>query len=85
MPKAAMGWILAALAVALLVLTGLGAAIESEDAADALAVALCHLQNEQFRARFALPSVSVARTPRVAKANVNRSMRPEPIRIQPAR
>ena len=58
---------------------------EPADAADALAVALCHLQNEQFRARFALPSVSVARTPRVAKANVNRSTRPEPIRIQPAR
>lgn len=29
---------------------------EPADAADALAVALCHLQREQFRARFALPS-----------------------------
>src|SRR5215475_5987927 len=30
---------------------------EPSDAADALAVALCHLQSEQFRARFSVPVV----------------------------
>jgi len=29
---------------------------EPADAADALAVALCHLQSEQFRARFEIPA-----------------------------
>ena len=38
---------------------------EPSHAADALAVALCHLQSEQFRARFAVP-VEVARRVRVA-------------------
>ncbi|HET8966533.1 MAG TPA: crossover junction endodeoxyribonuclease RuvC [Candidatus Acidoferrum sp.] len=45
---------------------------EPADAADALAVALCHLQNEQFRTRFAVPleaasRVRIARTP-IARA-----------------
>jgi hypothetical protein len=40
---------------------------EPSDAADALAVALCHLQSEQFRARFAVP-VEVARRVSVARA-----------------
>jgi crossover junction endodeoxyribonuclease RuvC len=40
---------------------------EPSDAADALAVALCHLQSEQFRARFSVP-VEVARRVRVARA-----------------
>jgi crossover junction endodeoxyribonuclease RuvC len=35
---------------------------EPADAADALAVALCHTQNEQFRARFRLPPASSSRT-----------------------
>lgn len=34
---------------------------EPADAADALAVALCHLQNEQFRSRFAIPANVVRR------------------------
>ena len=37
---------------------------EPSDAADALAVALCHLQNEQFRERFAIPREMTARAPR---------------------
>jgi len=36
-------------------LLGLTEIPEPADAADALAVALCHLQNEQFRARFLVP------------------------------
>jgi crossover junction endodeoxyribonuclease RuvC len=40
---------------------------EPSDAADALAAALCHLQNEQFRARFAIP-VEAARRIRVGQA-----------------
>jgi crossover junction endodeoxyribonuclease RuvC len=40
---------------------------EPSDAADALAVALCHLQSEQFRARFSVP-VEVARRVRIARA-----------------
>lgn len=45
---------------------GLAEIPEPSDAADALAVALCHLQSEQFRARFAVP-VEVARRVRVAR------------------
>jgi crossover junction endodeoxyribonuclease RuvC len=48
-------------------LLGLVEIPEPSDAADALAVALCHLQSEQFRARFAVP-VEVARRVRVARA-----------------
>jgi crossover junction endodeoxyribonuclease RuvC len=45
---------------------------EPADAADALAVALCHMQNEQFRARFALPSLPRALNP-IQEANPRRS------------
>src|ERR1043166_4735347 len=41
---------------------------EPSDAADALAVALCHLQNERFRQRFAIPPELVARASRVTRA-----------------
>ena len=58
---------------------------EPADAADALAVALCHVQNEQFRARFALPSAAASRAPRMARESLNRSRRVESIRAQPAR
>jgi crossover junction endodeoxyribonuclease RuvC len=43
---------------------------EPADAADALAVALCHLQNEQFRARFALPPAAQLRSARAAAHRV---------------
>lgn len=40
---------------------------EPSDAADALAVALCHLQTEQFRQRFAIPRETAARSPRAVR------------------
>jgi hypothetical protein len=40
---------------------------EPADAADALAVALCHLQMEQARWRFALPEASSLGKPRGAR------------------
>lgn len=58
---------------------------EPADAADALAVALCHLQNEQLRVRFALPGVPVSRTLRLGPGSVTRNARPRSIRVQPAR
>jgi crossover junction endodeoxyribonuclease RuvC len=59
---------------------------EPSDAADALAVALCHLQSEQFRERFAVP-VEVARRIRVAPAaQVVPTARPQnSARVQTAR
>jgi len=42
---------------------------EPADAADALAVALCHLQVEQLRRRFALPDGQTAVTPRPLAAD----------------
>jgi len=48
---------------------------EPADAADALAVALCHLQSEQFRRRFAVP-VDVAIRSRVARAPIARPPQP---------
>ena len=46
---------------------------EPADAADALAVALCHLQNEQFRARFAVPADLAKRASRARAAGERRS------------
>jgi crossover junction endodeoxyribonuclease RuvC len=40
---------------------------EPADAADALAVALCHLQKEQFRVRYDLPPINGVRSPRLAR------------------
>src|SRR6266851_7295634 len=41
---------------------------EPSDAADALAVALCHLQTEQARRRFGLPDPEASLKPRVLRA-----------------
>ena len=60
---------------------------EPADAADALAVALCHLQNEQFRQRFALPAtagIGISRTVR-ARGNATHGANAESSRVQPAR
>jgi crossover junction endodeoxyribonuclease RuvC len=60
---------------------------EPADAADALAVALCHMQNEQFRQRFALPAaarIGTSRTVR-ARANATHGANAESSRVQPAR
>jgi len=54
---------------------------EPADAADALAVALCHLQTEQFRVRFAIPEPgtrSAALAP--ARMPVSRTARIQPSR-----
>lgn len=58
---------------------------EPADAADALAVALCHLQNEQFRTRFALPSMSASRTRHAVRGSANRSAHAPAIRVLPVR
>ncbi len=66
-------------------LLGMAEIPEPADAADALAVALCHMQNEQFRARFALPLVAATGAPRVVRVSANRGARAESIRVLPAR
>lgn len=60
---------------------------EPADAADALAVALCHMQNEQFRRRFALPAIAGNGTSRTARArgNATHGANAEGSRVQPAR
>jgi crossover junction endodeoxyribonuclease RuvC len=60
---------------------------EPADAADALAVALCHLQNAQFRQRFALPETAGIATSRTARArgNATHSANAEGPRVQPTR
>jgi crossover junction endodeoxyribonuclease RuvC len=58
---------------------------EPADAADALAVALCHMQNERFRLRFALPPTTGARSSRIVPGNSARSANAETPRIQPSR
>ena len=60
---------------------------EPSDAADALAVALCHIQGEQFARRFGLPVDSHAASARRATAN-SKNRRESPARIsglQPTR
>src|SRR5215467_13377588 len=45
---------------------------EPADAADALAVALCHLQSEQLRSRFAVPDARPLETRRSVRPSVSR-------------
>jgi crossover junction endodeoxyribonuclease RuvC len=69
---------------------------EPADAADALAVALCHLQAEQARARFGLPSPSAASSQKPSRTGLlspgyplplrpNNATRPSALRISPVR
>jgi crossover junction endodeoxyribonuclease RuvC len=60
---------------------------EPADAADALAVALCHMQNEQFRRRFALPATTGIGSSRIARArgNTRHGANAEGSRVQPSR
>lgn len=55
---------------------------EPADAADALAVALCHLQHQQFQVRFAIPAAMPSSRPSRARAVRNASSDP---RVQPLR
>ncbi len=55
-------------------LLGLAEIPEPADAADALAVALCHLRNEHFRARFAVPAELAGSARRPRAAGVHRSI-----------
>jgi crossover junction endodeoxyribonuclease RuvC len=64
-------------------LLGLGEIPEPVDAADALAVALCHLQSEHFRARFSVPADVASRTRRSRIVN-SELLRPG-ISTQPGR
>src|SRR5437660_4369634 len=53
---------------------------EPSDAADALAVALCHLQAEQVRRRFALPDLNSSAKPRALHAAAGSTGLPNEIR-----
>ena len=53
---------------------------EPSDAADALAVALCHLQTEQVRRRFGLPDQQSSAKPRALRATVGSAGLPNEIR-----
>src|SRR5882724_12956316 len=46
---------------------------EPADAADALAVALCHMQHEQFRTRFAVPATSAVKSSRLLRGGAPRT------------
>jgi len=53
---------------------------EPSDAADALAVALCHLQAEQVRQRFGLPDQAASAKPRALRAAIGSTGLPNEIR-----
>ncbi len=53
---------------------------EPSDAADALAVALCHVQTEQARRRFGLPVQDVAAKPRTLRTTAGSIGLPNEIR-----
>jgi crossover junction endodeoxyribonuclease RuvC len=53
---------------------------EPSDAADALAVALCHLQTEQARRRFGLPDQNSSAKPRALRAAAGSTSLPNEIR-----
>jgi len=66
-------------------LLGMSEIPEPSDAADALAVALCHLQTHQFRERFAVPPVGPARSFRLPRQASSRSANSRTVRVQPSR
>jgi crossover junction endodeoxyribonuclease RuvC len=66
-------------------LLGMTETPEPADAADALAVALCHIQNEQFQVRFALPPASCARSSRIVRGATARCVDADTPRVQPSR
>jgi crossover junction endodeoxyribonuclease RuvC len=56
---------------------------EPADAADALAVALCHLQTENYRVRFAIPPALGSRSPRISRSSITRTASADSARVQP--
>jgi crossover junction endodeoxyribonuclease RuvC len=66
-------------------LLGMTETPEPADAADALAVALCHMQNEQYRTRFGIPPVSDAGVSRLARRTSPRVVGANMSRVQPVR
>ena len=65
-------------------LLGMSELPEPADAADALAVALCHMQTHRYRVRFAIPETDSGRTSRIGRS-VPRVSSPDTGRIQPPR
>ena len=63
-------------------LLGMAEIPEPADAADALAVALCHMQSENYRVRFAIPPAFGGSVPRITR-RVTRAAGADSIRIQP--
>src|SRR5258705_7741304 len=67
-------------------LLGMSMIPEPAHAADALAVALCHMQHEQFRVRFAVPAMSAVKSSRLLRGgNAPRASGAPAARIQPPR
>lgn len=66
-------------------LLGMSETPEPSDAADALAVALCHLQAHRFRERFAVPAAGPARSFRLPRQAASRSANSRTVRVQPSR
>ena len=67
-------------------LLGMAELPEPADAADALAVALCHLQNEQFQVRYDLPPANGLRSSRLMRGgSALRGPGNSAVRVQPPR
>ena len=58
---------------------------EPADAADALAVALCHFQNEQFRTRFAIPNNPASKARGARTGGAAQTARQIRVQVQPSR
>lgn len=65
-------------------LLGMAKIPEPADAADALAVALCHMQTENYRVRFAVPPLGGS-VPRIGRRGVTRGASADSVRVQPLR
>jgi crossover junction endodeoxyribonuclease RuvC len=64
-------------------LLGMAEIPEPADAADALAVALCHLQTENYRVRFAIPTALGSRASRISRSSITRTASADSARVQP--
>jgi len=66
-------------------LLGMAEMPEPAHAADALAVALCHMQNQQYRTRFGIPAIIGGRTRKLAREAGPRIACSHVSRVQPSR